>query len=1158
MKKSTLFFKVMVLMALLVPWTAWGQETPTAFSTNDYKRPNVWTNKIGTITIYMDNDGNLSKSEKGNFTSNITVKTGDIDFTKGHSQEQSWYFLKAEHSSGNDNAWTQWTNPSEHLIQTKVADKSWNKNLQLSNNVGNNNIPKDNFTYKVAVYDWKGGYWVDEGYVLITVKTGAGKTNISTDEDIKIDFSVASGSKTYDGQAVEVTVKDGGTKLGKDSYTIAITKDGQSVNEIKDAGNYKVAITGKGKYKGTKTADYTVKKADLTVSLKEDLKATVGEERPLTHDDFTVTGLKNNETVTVSTTATVNTATAGQQSIEISKENVTLTAGNGFNENNYAITYKGGNVTVSKKTINAEDVKVYFGEQQATAAGISVPYDGNAHGVTKVMVGDDELAATEYTVSYQNEYTKESSTDAPVHVACSEPTSTVYKYVATITIKSDKYEVSGTVTAGITISRIYLNIEAKASDMEMKWENGEMVLTASEYLKVSGAAGSDAENISITGDLTAAADGENYKLTKGENTSLTFSNGAQAGDYVQEWDAVEAGISVDGGSKPTTSEGEDIVIETEGGESITLTEDGTNSMPYNGKKYKVTKLGDKDLSEVDGETVSVKYNGTEQKEGEVIKNAGMYEITVTYKDEKGNTHTGTQTLTITKVDLTVTIKPQTIYVTDMAKVEDSFTTLGLNVTEDSENATVTIKGEQANDKVAFEEGTTSLSLITPSEGTWKVGQNVDVVQAKELKLDDEYAVNYELKVENGDLNIIFKIDESNKDKVEIVFAGVAEDNTKVYDGQPVDVEKVTVDGILVDAEAYEVSFNENPVNVGTYTATITFVEGSNYAVEDVALTAECKVTKRDLIIAFSFPNPIEEGGVPTLDDAVMTVGENDLVEGETLKDCIDVTFKVSDKQNANKKYDVYIGSISITNSTDESNAFNPTNYKITVKYGDVEVLLEDKNNDGKIDGEDDNDGISDTPVGDIEIINPSTGEGSTGTFYKKYELYLANKDYLKTGNTKVYYESEGLELFSRHDKKTTWAGGSFTIWYEHNGVANDGSYRVFWSKSERGDYQEVKLDEVSGYYQIRNVNSDVYVKLYYETGFPVSNEEITATDARAYAQANKIVVITPEPTDVQIISMAGAVVATDQVTGQREFANLAEGVYIVRMGETVIKLQVRN
>ena len=122
-----------------------------------------------------------------------------------------------------------------------------------------------------------------------------------------------------------------------------------------------------------------------------------------------------------------------------------------------------------------------------------------------------------------------------------------------------------------------------------------------------------------------------------------------------------------------------------------------------------------------------------------------------------------------------------------------------------------------------------------------------------------------------------------------------------------------------------------------------------------------------------------------------------------------------------------------------------------------------------------------------------------------------------------------------------------------------GDYRIYISRNGAdGDYSELKLDEVSDYFQIRNVNSDIWVRIYYGTGFPVANEEITATDARAYAQANKIVVITPEPTDVQIISMAGAVVATDQVTGQREFANLAEGVYIVRMGETVIKLQVRN
>ena len=180
------------------------------------------------------------------------------------------------------------------------------------------------------------------------------------------------------------------------------------------------------------------------------------------------------------------------------------------------------------------------------------------------------------------------------------------------------------------------------------------------------------------------------------------------------------------------------------------------------------------------------------------------------------------------------------------------------------------------------------------------------------------------------------------------------------------------------------------------------------------------------------------------------------------------------------------------------------------------------------------------------------GDGA-GTTLKRYRLYLADQDFYLNDE----YDEAGLVLYSRHDKKYTDVGGSFTVWFEKHGEVNEGA-RVFISNRANGEYKEVKLDEVSGYYQIRNVQSNIYVKLYTKEGFPVANETIEATDARAYAQANKIVVITPEPTDVQIISMAGAVVATAQVAGQQEFANLTEGVYIVRMGESIVKLQVRN
>ena len=189
----------------------------------------------------------------------------------------------------------------------------------------------------------------------------------------------------------------------------------------------------------------------------------------------------------------------------------------------------------------------------------------------------------------------------------------------------------------------------------------------------------------------------------------------------------------------------------------------------------------------------------------------------------------------------------------------------------------------------------------------------------------------------------------------------------------------------------------------------------------------------------------------------------------------------------------------------------------------------------------------------IETGGDGEEEGEGGISTKRYQLFLADQDFYLNDE----YDAEGLVLYSLHDKRYTKAGSSFTVWFEKHGEVNEGA-RVFISNRANGEYKEVKLDEVSGYYQIRNVQSNIYVKLYTEEGFPVANESIEATDARAYAQANKIVVITPEPTDVQIISMAGAVVASAQVAGQQEFANLAEGVYIVRMGKEIVKLQVRN
>ena len=479
-----------------------------------------------------------------------------------------------------------------------------------------------------------------------------------------------------------------------------------------------------------------------------------------------------------------------------------------------------------------------------------------------------------------------------------------------------------------------------------------------------------------------------------------------------------------------------------------------------------------------------------------------------------------------------------------------------------------------------------------------VNNNGDLFVTKETSFDAaELPTTAKVKIENGDkagyLEIAFeKVIVINPGDItvggdDVDNDGIIDENgnlfiikgtgeNTIYDSETHELALIQVAGLdepLRVVEDYDVVYTDGgtgdlkedlPYHAGTYTATITL--GDKYittsGAKEIALTVE--ITKRDLHLAFSIEKKatIEDLNEKLdLADGLVICTPNNLAPNDKLAGVITATFTIG-QEPVDGLYPVYPETIHFENTAD----FDREDYNISYDYTDLEggehhvEITPDEGGDVEF-GDGDGEIPADEPIGGIEYVDPETGEGSAGGYYeKKYRLYLAVKDknnyYVE--DAEADYKAEGLELFSRRDKKTTWAGGSFTVYYKHNDVVNEGGYRVFIKRGKHADYEEVKLDEVSGYYQIRNVQSDIYVRLYYGTGLPVANEEITATDARAYAQANKIVVITPEPTDVQIISMAGAVVATDQVTGQREFANLAEGVYIVRMGETVIKLQVRN
>ena len=501
----------------------------------------------------------------------------------------------------------------------------------------------------------------------------------------------------------------------------------------------------------------------------------------------------------------------------------------------------------------------------------------------------------------------------------------------------------------------------------------------------------------------------------------------------------------------------------------------------------------------------------------------------------------------------------------------------------------TLEGDVTSDPTVAGDVSSLFSLM--------INGNGDLFVEKESTFDAEgLPTTVKVKIENGDkvgyLEVAFEKvividpnditaggDDDNDDGVIdkngnlFVLAGTEGEKT-VYDSETHELAILKVNGLdepLRVDEDYTVVYTPKeslvdnlPYHAGTYDVTIKLSDKyiTITGAKEFATTVE--ITKRDLHLAFSIE---ENTTIEDLNEKLDLAGglvictPNNLAPNDDLSGVITATFTIG-QEPVDGLYPVYPETIHFKNTDD----FDREDYNITYDYTDLAGIEHQDNitpdEDGDVEfGDGEGEIPADDPIGGIEYVDPETGEGSAGGYYeKKYRLYLAVKDknnyYVE--DAEADYKAEGLELFSRRDKKTTWAGGSFTVYYKHNDVVNEGGYRVFIKRGKHADYEEVKLDEVSGYYQIRNVQSDIYVRLYYGTGLPVANEEITATDVRAYAQANKIVVITPEPTDVQIISMAGAVVATDQVTGQREFANLAEGVYIVRMGETVIKLQVRN
>ena len=1162
MKKSTLFFKVMVLLAMLVPWTSWGQsQLPEGIDENDV---------IAQRTMVLDENGDIpgDNSETGK-----NIQLSDFDFKSGYTSGD-WDFAT----------------PTTVLPENSGVSVEIKGNLKLDGHPNEGvdaiyiKIENDNGEVKWARYGF-----VAEGTIVI--------------EDLQIDYPDRKGSKVYDGEAIdendiktELTVS---ATVGTETITFTegeytITPPTAAVDANEDPGyTFTITIT-KESYVGSGTGTYKITKRPITIVVKEgaDLEYEVGDVAPTefkAEDYLTVTngtdansGLVGSETPTFTGNLTVtefSTDKAGEFTIAQGNADITDNESTGFKKNNYAPTWSltDAKITVKTKTVDPEDITLEDENGKAITDDYSVEYDGKVHGVAKVKLDGVELtegADKDYTVTYDGE------TDKPVDVKLTDET--VEAYTATITLNVEKYEVKDgkPITGSIKILQRDLTVKGK-DNVTIQWNGNTMVTTASTYLEFEAEDWVSGEGGTLTGNVKIEknAEGDGYTITKdGDNTTIDWNDNTTGTNYKVDWSALTSGISA--GGSPT--EGEDITLDpgAEGEEDVILSNSETTK-EYNGCAYTVSKVADVDINK-DNATVTILKEGAESGDNIVIKDVGTYTITVEYTKE-GTRYTSTRIFKITPASLTITVEDQSVEITDMASLsKDALAKELTELTTEGEDANVTVEGLKGTDDVSF----VGNSLVLADKDNWALGANTEAIQLQNDVTDG----NYTIMVVKGMLNVKYLINDKNKDGIIVFNNG----KTRYYDGTAISEDDITVtipgiEGNL-GSEQYEVTISageggdEELADAGTYTATVAFKDGSNIVIDkNVTLSAECKIAKRPLILYFSFEEGIEKGEelvlgenasvevAPTNNIDNLGFADGEKAEFDALVGTeITAEFHLGDEQ-ANGTYEVILDSFTFPVEEVDDDDLTYDNYNVTLLVGhlDADGTGEDKGEvelpDSGSEEEDENGDITYTPgdededvVGVIDPVDPNTGIGGSGINYRQYELNFCETDFFTNLND---YDEKGLKLFSRHNKKYTKADGSFTVWYEKDGVKNAeyGDYRIYISRNgAKGNYTELKLDEVSDYFQIRNVQSDIYVRIYYGTGFPVANEEITATDVRAYAQANKIVVITPEPTDVQIISMAGAVVATDQVTGQREFANLAEGVYIVRMGETVIKLQVRN
>ena len=379
MKKSTLFFKVMVLLALLVPWTSWGQDDVSTQSFGGSWHDNSKTK--GTLTLTIDGSGNIvdgeyKSSNYGGIRAEESVSKGVLSFDL-----QDWKFAESRNSPVISSSYG-WNAQSYFSIKLDGENEGGHETVKISK--GQNALSDFNKYFKIKVTKNH-----NEGNIKVVFKKG--QTSLS-DATVIINSDAQSGTKTYDGKPITVEVKVGNKTLtlGEDYVVVIGNKTITIASELpKDVKiengkvvNYEITIKAKecGNYSGEKanvTAKITPK--ELTVTIKDQTKTLPGGK--IETDASQWAEIKDKETAIISgdKVSLTGKIKEGEEGKLVADGDITTS------NTNYTVkTVEPGTLTV-KYELTDENWKQIL---NVTGEG-KYPYDGKEHAAT--VTGKDGI-----------------------------------------------------------------------------------------------------------------------------------------------------------------------------------------------------------------------------------------------------------------------------------------------------------------------------------------------------------------------------------------------------------------------------------------------------------------------------------------------------------------------------------------------------------------------------------------------------------------------------------------------------------------------------------------------------------------------------------------------------------------------------------------------